>query len=433
MGKLKTAGDIWVLKATKEDFLEGAKYALISLPWTFNRMSQGTGPFGQRQRALNIAKGIVAQEILRRALTRKGIKTEVHRKSHRDQDFFDLRVCVGGSTSRLDLKTWNFFTDYKALGREPLTRELIIKNAKYPGPDWRHFLPMLVPHTQIEQNKESYCFAAASSIDFRSDVSTNRAAQVLATFPFGEYLPFLSSKRLCVERESKGKGFYLSLRWQKSGLYDQDCICLDIVGEWAGKICMVPTTIRNGKETVVGPFSCVASFRISPEQYGEWSRGTIIMGVKRNDLRTPLIVKSTGRDQNQQPKGKCQFSKVDFCNLVLPNDYTLFFIGWMTKEQFLKDCRKYPAWVWPLDNVNPNENTRWSQITEADSKNLDRVGFKDCIQTQPTGLCAGWLKTTGKGGGACCYFYPNIGRMGGVKETNLYVLAQDVETMDSLG
>ena len=38
----------------------------------------------------------------------------------------------------------------------------------------------------------------------------------------------------------------------------------------------------------------------------------------------------------------------------------------------------------------------------------------------------------GRGGGSCCYVFPNIGRNGGVKETNLFVLPQDLKTMDSL-
>ena len=42
------------------------------------------------------------------------------------------------------------------------------------------------------------------------------------------------------------------------------------------------------------------------------------------------------------------------------------------------------------------------------------------------------MKTTGRGGGACCYVYPNIGANGGVKETNLYVLPQDLRTIASL-
>jgi len=433
MSDLKRAKDIWVLQGRKEDFLEGARYAQISLPWTFNRMSKDTGSYGQRQRALNIAKGIVAQEILRRALGAHGIKTEVQRKSHRDEDFFDFRVRLDGTLSKLDLKTWNFFTNYTAMGREPLSSQLIIDNAAYPGPDWRHFFPMLVPHTQIEQSKESYCFAAAASIDFRRDISTNRVAEVLASFPCGEFLPFLSSKRLCIEREANNKGFYLSFKWQPRGMYDKDTMTLDVIGEWAGKSCTLPAVMKAGKETIVGPFSCVASFRISSDDYSQWSDGAVTMSVKRNEFTAPVLVKSTGRNVNEQPKGSCQFLKEDFCNLVLPSDYTLFFIGWMTKEHFLKDCRKYPGWVWPLNEINKYENTSWSQITEADMKNVTRAGFDDCIQKKPSRLSAGWLKTTGKGGGACCYFYPNIGRMGGIKETNLYVLPQDVQTMDSLG
>jgi hypothetical protein len=125
--------------------------------------------------------------------------------------------------------------------------------------------------------------------------------------------------------------------------------------------------------------------------------------------------------------------KEDFCNLVLPNDYKLYMIGWITKVDLLQACRQYPGWVWPLNAVDRYENTPWTQITEADQAKIERAGFGDCIQRNPSLLHAGWMKTTGKGGGACCYFYPNIGRMGGVKDINLYVLPKDLQTMDSLG
>ncbi len=43
------------------------------------------------------------------------------------------------------------------------------------------------------------------------------------------------------------------------------------------------------------------------------------------------------------------------------------------------------------------------------------------------------MKTSGgPGGNACCYVFPNV-RGGGIRETNLYVLPQDLTIMDELG
>ena len=143
------ASDIWVLTPTEVDLAEGARYASVTLPWTFNRMMLNTGSAGQQLRGLNIAKGIVGQEVLRQELTRRGMSLDVQRKSHRDVDLFDFFLVVHGHRRKLDVKSVNFYSDYATLGRDPISPQLIADNAGYCGPDWRHFFPLLVPHTQI--------------------------------------------------------------------------------------------------------------------------------------------------------------------------------------------------------------------------------------------------------------------------------------------
>ena len=176
MRKLKTKEDIWVLTPNADDLKAGAYYAAVSLPWTFNRMMLNTSSAGQQHRALNISKGIVGQEMLKRAMTGLGIKAQTQRKSYRDEDLFDFHVNIEGVLTKLDLKSVNYFTDYAALGREPFSADLLLKHSGYADSDWRTFFPMLVPHTQIEQSKEGYCFAIASSIDLRKDIASNRTA-----------------------------------------------------------------------------------------------------------------------------------------------------------------------------------------------------------------------------------------------------------------
>ncbi|ABI67378.1 hypothetical protein [Syntrophomonas wolfei] len=179
------AEDIWELKPLAEDLEAGARYASITLPWTFNRMAYNTGSKGQQGRGLNIAKGIVAQKMLSRALSERNVVAEVQRKSHRDDDLFDFQVVINGKMSKLDLKSWNYFSNYNVSGREPFTSALIEKNAGYAGPEWRKFFPMLVPHTQIGQEKEAYCFGLASSIDFRNNVEADRDGYILTAYPYG--------------------------------------------------------------------------------------------------------------------------------------------------------------------------------------------------------------------------------------------------------
>lgn len=432
MKKLSNPGDIWVLKPTKEDLLAGSRYAAITLPWTFNRMMMNTGSDGQQFRALNIAKGIVGQEILRRELERRGKKPVTQKKSHRDDDLFDFDIYMGATISKLDIKSINYYSNYTDVGRDPLTAKLIVQNASYPGPDWRRFFPMLVPHTQIAQNKEAYCFVIASSVDTRKDIFTNRCGFALTAFPYGEMLAFISSKRLCLARENAGAGFYINCAYKQGSMFDASKLGLIINGEWDGKLkALNIDMVKNITKSDIGPFSCISSFQLSKENYESFS-GSIEIRVSKNEF-DEVVLNSLKRNINSIPNSPFTIKPTDFCNLILPNDYTVYILGWITKQDYLKACRKYTGWVWPDDKINKFNNQTWSQITVNDEASVRQAGFEDCIQTKPSLLKAGWMKTTGRGSGACCYVFPNIGHGGGVKETNLFVLPEDLNIMAELG
>jgi hypothetical protein len=427
--KLKTNKDVWVLTPTAADLQAGAHYASVSLPWTFNRMMMNTGSVGQQYRALNIAKGIVGQEMLMREMVRLGIKAQTQRKSHRDEDLFDLHVQIDGDLTKMDLKSIHYFTNYGPVGREQFSPDLLLKYAGYADADWRTFFPMLVPHTQIEQSKEAYCFAIASSIDLRKDIATNRMGYALTAFPYAAYLPFLSSTRLCLMREEAKKGFYLEISYETDSLIASE-ITLSIIGEWAGKPSIQAVTLNPEAAKRAGPFSCISSFQLDKDSY-ERFYGAVEIAVKKNEF-SKLVLNSQKRNINDIPKETFVLTPTDFCNLYLPTDYTLYVIGWTRKDEFLQNCRKYTGWVWPMDKIDKYRNQAWSQITEDDQHRLETTGFAGSIQDKPRLLKAGWMKTTGRGGGACCYVFPNIGANGGVKETNLYILAQDLYTMNAL-
>ena len=234
MRKLETKEDIWVLTPTADDLKAGAHYAAVSLPWTFNRMMLNTGSAGQRNRALNIAKGIVGQEMLKRKMEQIGIRVQTQRKSHRDDDLFDFNVEIGGGLTKLDLKTFHYFTDYAPVGRKTFSTDLLMNYGGYADADWRNFFPMLVPHTQVDQSKEGYCFAIATSIDPRKDIAADRTGYVLTAFPYDQHLEFLSSPRLCKLREEANQGFYIEMLYKTDSLFGME-VPISIVGEWAGE------------------------------------------------------------------------------------------------------------------------------------------------------------------------------------------------------
>lgn len=433
MTKLMKETDIWVLSPTEEDLLTAAGYAAVTLPWTFNRMMLNTKVRGQLDRGLNIAKGIVAQEMLRRELARRGVKAEVQRKSYRDDDLFDFVIPTEKGPKKFDIKSVNYYNTYTPFGRSPLSSGHIIANAGYSGPEWAHFFPMLVPHTQIHQDKEAYCFAISSSADFRRDVMNGRTSYAITTYPYGEHLRFFSSSKLCLAREDSGQGFYIELRFATEDLFAANTRPkLKILGEWDGSgksevIALKPNqTIGN-----VGPFSCVSAFQFELKDYQDF-RGTIDIRVNRNDLSKPCY-DTARRDINVPPPTVLTYGRDDFCNLILPSNYQLYVLGWIGKQDYLEACRKYVGYIWPNDSVDRTRNQLWTQITEDDEQTLRRGGFEDAIRRKPTSkVAAGWLKTSGRGNGACCYYFPNINYGGGVRETNLYVLPQDLTAMEAL-
>ena len=429
MTRLTEPGQIWTVTATSDELRKGAEYAEVTLPWTFNRLMLNTGSSGQQERGLNIAKGIVAQKMLVRALQDKGLPIEEQVKSHRNEDLFDLSIPVNGSKVKFDLKSVNYYSDYAPMGRDALTPELVIKNADYPGPEWHRFFPMLVPHTQIDQDKEAYCFAIAESIDPRNNPLHGREAFHLVAFPYGIHLPFFTSKRLCQMREQANQGFYITVEYEPVDLLAAQEIEFALMGEWGGEAQRVTLTLTEGQTIdVEEPFSCLSSFKISRKSYEEFP-GRIKIKVVRNDYNEPFL-NTKRKDVNVPPKDEFCIHAGDFCNLYLPEPYVLHLLGWIERHDFLERYLDYPAWVWPKDSVDKYSNQRWERAYNNDQSLMTKLGqnLPNIEDTIPAGL----MKTTGRGGGACCYVFPNVFRRGGVSETNLYVLPQDLKPMDTL-
>lgn len=431
METVKAKNQIWQLKPTKEDSELGARYASVTLPWTFNRMMKQRSPRGLRERALNIAKGVAAQEALCRLLRKNGVQASTQVKSYRESDFYDLNVSINGQRKRLDFKTVNYYRDYDASVHRPsFSLDYLLSNSGYYGSDWRHFFPMLVPHTQIDQGKEVYCFGICESNDFRSNALSPRTMDWIAAFPYGEFQPFLSTKKLCLAREEQRKGFSIILRFVCEGLFSQSIFPLTVIGEWDGKGVSKDVVVGSDRDVTIGPLSCVSSFRVTRKTLESMS-GHLELRVIKNDF-SACVYNSSQENVNVIPNGSMTIEKDHFCNLGLPDDYTIYVTGWTLSSDFRRLCTKYSGWVWPDDHVSKFDNQPWIDITEKDRTMLSQHNFADAIPAKRSQLHAGFLKTTGKGGGACCYVFPNTFG-GGVKETNLYVLLQDLSPMSEIG
>lgn len=420
---------IWELTATKQDLEAGAFYASVSLPWTYNRMSLRSRSEGQQSRAINIAKGIVVQEVLRRAFTERGVIPVIQRKSHRDEDLFDFKIPIDGGLKTLDIKSFHFYTDYSGTGRQPLSSKLIFENRQYAGPEWRRFFPMLVPHDQITTGKDAYCFAISSSIDPRKDIHRKRASYAITAFPYGNWIGFLSSKPLCLAREAAGKGFAISIDYKAP--QNSSPISLVVIGEWSGERQVEEVELKPGAANLgTKPFSCVSSFRLKRDDY-EQMTGHFLISINSNDFST-RIQDSGVTNVNLIPDTPLQISSADFCNLVLPSDFTVYTIGWISKDDFVNRYRQYTGWLGPTQDA-PDFNRPWTSVSEEDRRIMRRIGLGNVQSLSSEQSHAGVVrKGDTNNNGACCYVFPYIGKFGGVKETNLYILPDDLNIMDVL-
>lgn len=425
--RLSTSSDVWILPATLDDLRAGAWYASISMPFTFNRMSLLTNSQGQQSRALNVAKGIVVQSVLSRLLSTHGVSHALERKSHRDTDIFDLEVASRGITQTLDIKSFHVYTDYLGTERAPLTPELIIQNKDNPGPQWRTFFPMLVPYDQINTGKDLYAFAISASVDPRREIDKQRTAYAITAFPYGEWLGFLSSKTLCFARERSGSGFRLAVTHHGAPLANGTQIIA--VGEWDGDRQIEKLDLRPNDVTVgVKTFSCISSFRMLREQFSQFN-GQIRVSVYSNDFDLSVADNNIS-NVNRIPRTPLTLRRADFCNLVLPSDLVVYFLGWLSREQFVERFQAHPAWIGPKDN-SINENQLWESISRQERRDIERTGCGNWLRgSQPVG---GWMRKGYGSSGACCYTFPYVGVSGGVKQTNLYVLPGDLNKMQVLG
>ena len=142
-------------------------------------------------------------------------------------------------------------------------------------------------------------------------------------------------------------------------------------------------------------------------------------------MKSPVF-SATRKNLNVEP-GVMEFRQKDFCNLILPDDYEMHILGWIGKEEYIERCLSYPAWIWPKDSEDKFSNQPWTTFSDSDKTTMAKMLGEGVDPKKGLGI----MKTTGRGGGAACYFYPNI-HGGGIKETNFYVLLDDLKPIRKL-
>jgi hypothetical protein len=403
--------DILTLKPSTEDIYLGARYAGISLPWTYDRMEQeNKNSTGTRDRAFNISKGVVGQRLLASTLQERGVDVQLEEKSHRETDAYDIRFPSDIEVTDLDLKTFNHFTNYGVDEKPKLTAELISSNAQYEGSEWGHFFPMLVPFDQFTQQKDAYCFGLSSSIDFRNTIEGRKGYELYA-FPkpdstVGEFM--MSNVK---KRESTGQSFSLNVVLSNGN--DHMEIDIKIIGEFDGGINEEWITIQDKSPVTIERFSGINSFKIKKSGFDK---------LQQSNRKISISVEE--RSLSDQP---IQLDHDDFSNLLMPSNFSFYFIGWIPKAEFKTKAMKHPGWIGPSEDTF-YKNQRWDYLKPEEKHLLKNNGVSWAVD--PNGGVQGALR---KGTG--CYYYPKLTKdkpwIGGLRKTNLYVLPENLRSMDT--
>lgn len=397
MKKVRTIGDIWELPISIETEMKGVDYASKSLPWTFNRMGIKAHAWTWYYRMMKINVGVMVQETLLTKLRLSGAKIDKEWKNYRTEDTFDLVTSDG---IKIDVKSLNYYPEYDGKIRPKFSLEYLIKKRSYSGEKWAKFFPWLIPRGQVKRD-DLFIFALLSSPNYMSKKLGDRNKNFLITSPPAIWGDFFNNKKIILAREKQTKGLDLKFKLIKNSNLTNDSVRFWIGFEKAGKFLERKIILQNGKSKTIKNTSSLAYVRVGKTDMPLFT-GELVVSYK-NHLCSSVISGGKFRDLNQPPSEPYwRIKRSMFADLFLPKPATLYFIGWIERNEFQKRREKYPSYAHPVD---------------LNDKTVNQLGRSDE---------AGLMFTR-----SCCYIYPNVFR-GGLKNRNYYVLTKDLNRMADL-
>lgn len=445
--KLTSARQIWKTKITPTDFREAIEYATISLPWTFDRMHYGP----RKQNAVNnrlwhIMSGVLNQTLLERELKSRGYRCELDWSHYRLSDIFDFRI----GDKIYDVKTASIFSEYsESLGRERFTPELLIRGRSYPGPEWKRFFPMMVPMTQlnVEHMKNGYIFGyAVMPYDQRKLTPERSDNGFWCAAPYGDAHTFFHKTTLITLREEASSGFIPTVEWiqYQSTLESGDIkIKITFFGEWAGNRKTEVVTLDPGQGvSLTSEMSSLSCVKLD-HPAGLAPSDVVRIRVKNKFKKKVPDFVDPSRNLNND-RFVWELGRESFVNLRVPDDYVMYWIGHIPMQEFAQGFLAYPCYFIPHPK-NMDENalgrlsTDFKQGLESYDKRREKALSKGVKTPWPElaplirgrSIRAGIMIAATMGGrsiGAACYAYPPYA----LSESALYVLPQDLYSMDSL-
>ena len=448
MDNLKYVSQIWKTRATPTDLRTALKYALVTVPWTFDRMSYGMTTVASMQKRLaNIMIGVLNQSILQRKLTSLKISCDMDWTNYRQSDRFDFKI----GKQICDVKTTVVYTDYDASYQRPkFTPDILIKNRTNKGPDWRSFFPQMVTLSQFNPSakKNRYIFGiAVTKRDVRKPMSDMQSKNgVWCAVPHGTASQFFHHRELIKSRELAKSGFQLNLKWKRvhnvinSNTYK---LKIQIIGEWNGRQRIRQTVIEPNKASVLRHnFSSLSTIVVDhphlllPNDHIEISA--------RNNYQDEVLKPSDPtvnlNDNNFMWIVNCD----SLINLRIEN-YAVYWIGHISYVDFMKTFVSYPCYFAPRPNSFKNEEGRFTSKIgkkfdryDRSCANITDIGIKKAMPKFSSlvknnkinaGILISARRPDNKVIGASCYYYPGAYAF---HESAMYVLPRDLETMDSL-
>ena len=393
MTKLDRTKQIWSVEVSDSDVTKGVDYASKSLPWTFNRMGV-VGPWTWYYRIMKIVVGVTVQELLLKLLRAQGMRIAKEWKDYRKEDTFDLRSRKG---NKIDVKSLNHFVEFDGDIRPHFTLDYLIDNKGYSGARWKRFFPCLVPNDQLNR-EDVFVFAILSSRNYNSLRMGERGKNFVISSPSEGWMNFLNNKKMTLARENEEKGLDLSISMEQFTSLDQELPQFLIGYEKQGKFFEEPMKLSDTRDFELENVSALSYIRAARETDAYFA-GTLSVAIK-NHLKVPVLSGAKKANLNVQPGKAWKVNSEMFADLYLPRPLDLYYLGWISVDEFRETRKDYPSYAYPDDKKNDQENQE-GRTTEG-----------------------GVLFTH-----TCCYIYPNTFG-GGLKNQNYYVLPKDLNIMN---
>jgi hypothetical protein len=448
MRKLTTADEIWPASVvTKSDIDEALNYATISIPWTFDRMRYG--PRAQNavnNRLIHIMMGVLNQSILERELTSRGLSCSKDWTKYRESDIFDFKI----NNKIFDVKTTVLYSKYNdEVGREPFSPKLFVQQKDYCGSKWRQFFPLMVTLSQlsIKKQKDAYIFGIAETEeDIRKTNPILDDKGFWCAVPFGKAHSFFHSPSAIVAREEAGNGFKIVVTWNRAQARingSRRVINLTLFGEWDGETCTEELSITEGKKAVSkNLFSSLSCLKFDhPALLNDNDDISVSVDNKfKNDVPKPSNPLINLNDSDFDWK----LGSGSFVNLLVPDNYKVYWIGFIPFNEFASKFADYPSYFIPKgDNMDENQAGRVNERMKKSLLAMDKrrkkaidagikipwPAFEPLIDG--ANINAGFLLVAqrfGRAIGAACYYYPPYA----MPEGAIYVLPKDLYEMAEL-